>query len=58
MNEFSSLLQKEEYHETIIFEQDCALPHFFQAFRQHLNENFAENCIGRRGHWIFFFDAI
>lgn len=44
------VLENEEDHQTIIFQQDGAPPHFVQPVRQFLDENFPHAWIGRRGH--------
>lgn len=44
------VLENEEDHQTIIFQQDGAPPHFVQPVRQFLDENFPDAWIGRRGH--------
>lgn len=44
------ILENEEDHHTIIFQQDGAPPHFAQPVRQFLDESFPQSWIGRRGH--------
>ncbi|KAL3266413.1 hypothetical protein HHI36_010589 [Cryptolaemus montrouzieri] len=44
------VLENEEDHETIFFQQDSAPSNFFQPVRQFLGENFPQAWIGRRGH--------
>lgn len=44
------VLENEEDHHTIIFQQDGAPPHFVRPVRQFLDQNFPQSWIGRRGH--------